>query len=383
MSKRFLLVLVAIVLLLGGVLATLRLARRGGEVPSAVDQSPGDFPDAGDRGEPATIASPETRSLSPACPESWAGLPDSDGDGLPDAVEALYGTDPNNPDTDGDGFADGEEVRAGYDPLKKEGNPRLDSDNDGLLDHEECEWGTDPFNPDTDGDGFRDGDEVKNEFDPTIKGDGQGSDALPSRRAGESQAAIDRLRPDPRSENYTEGLAGILTQGKSPSELEQTTITPQQVEEVLRTARLNTALPNVPLTEIRVGSTNTSADVRTYLSAIDGARPRDLGDAATITNALTGALQGNTAGLRSLRSRISAYDQALRGVSTPPSAVEHHRTLIATTRFVNDRLEEVETSAGRDPVKAYLALRALQAGLPTHLQTLQTARAQLETLAGQ
>lgn len=43
---------------------------------------------------------------------------DRDGDGLSDAEEYLYGTDPNNPDTDGDGYSDGVEVAAGYDPLK-------------------------------------------------------------------------------------------------------------------------------------------------------------------------------------------------------------------------------------------------------------------------
>ncbi len=45
---------------------------------------------------------------------------DSDGDGIPDADEARYGTDPNNPDTDGDGLGDGVEVLAGTDPT----NPR-------------------------------------------------------------------------------------------------------------------------------------------------------------------------------------------------------------------------------------------------------------------
>lgn len=44
-------------------------------------------------------------------------LPDTDQDGLLDAVEkSIFKTDPQNPDTDGDGHLDGEEVDAGYDP---------------------------------------------------------------------------------------------------------------------------------------------------------------------------------------------------------------------------------------------------------------------------
>ncbi len=55
------------------------------------------------------------------------GETDTDADGLPDYIETVYGTDPNNPDTDGDGYKDGEEVESGYDPLLS-GNARLDYD---------------------------------------------------------------------------------------------------------------------------------------------------------------------------------------------------------------------------------------------------------------
>lgn len=43
---------------------------------------------------------------------------DSDHDGLKDAEEAVWGSDPYNPDTDGDGFLDGEEVLSGHNPTQ-------------------------------------------------------------------------------------------------------------------------------------------------------------------------------------------------------------------------------------------------------------------------
>jgi hypothetical protein len=46
-----------------------------------------------------------------------ATILDSDNDGLTDAEEYRYGTDPHNPDTDGDGISDGDEVRMGRNPL--------------------------------------------------------------------------------------------------------------------------------------------------------------------------------------------------------------------------------------------------------------------------
>jgi hypothetical protein len=42
---------------------------------------------------------------------------DSDHDGLPDVVEDVLGTDPNNPDTNGDGIPDGVELANGINPL--------------------------------------------------------------------------------------------------------------------------------------------------------------------------------------------------------------------------------------------------------------------------
>jgi len=109
---------------------------------------------------------------------------DSDGDGLTDAEEATYGTDPTLTDTDADGLGDYDEVNdvQGYtslDPLKPDTdddgltdgeevgtyitNPTdADTDDDGLLDGEEItEYGTDPKTTDTDGDGSTDYNEVK------------------------------------------------------------------------------------------------------------------------------------------------------------------------------------------------------------------------------
>lgn len=48
---------------------------------------------------------------------SYSFFIDEDRDGLSNAKEFIYGTNPRNQDTDEDGFSDGEEVKKGYDPL--------------------------------------------------------------------------------------------------------------------------------------------------------------------------------------------------------------------------------------------------------------------------
>ncbi|MEK7598147.1 MAG: hypothetical protein AAB487_00215 [Patescibacteria group bacterium] len=50
---------------------------------------------------------------------------DSDQDGLTDAEERTYGTNPQKSDTDGDGYSDGTEVKSGYDPLKPAPGDRI------------------------------------------------------------------------------------------------------------------------------------------------------------------------------------------------------------------------------------------------------------------
>jgi len=64
---------------------------------------------------------------------------DTDGDGLTDAEEADYGTNPDSPDSDGDGLDDYDEINTyGTDPNSEDG------DGDGYLDVWEINEGTDP-----------------------------------------------------------------------------------------------------------------------------------------------------------------------------------------------------------------------------------------------
>src|SRR3989344_4267978 len=61
---------------------------------------------------PATAA-----RISSSVKIDYGDTDDADHDGLKDAEEAVWGSDPYNPDTDGDGFLDGEEVASGHNPI--------------------------------------------------------------------------------------------------------------------------------------------------------------------------------------------------------------------------------------------------------------------------
>jgi hypothetical protein len=79
---------------------------------------------------------------------------DSDADGIYDADEFDFGTNPAKADSDFDELNDYEEIFVFLtDPLK------ADTDNDGLSDSEELTIGTDPLDSDSDNDGWIDGDD--------------------------------------------------------------------------------------------------------------------------------------------------------------------------------------------------------------------------------
>ncbi|RMG65780.1 MAG: PKD domain-containing protein [Chloroflexi bacterium] len=97
--------------------------------------------------------------------------PDTDGDGLSDAVENLLGSDPLLPDSDGDGLSDADEANGWTVGMTRYRLNPLDGDsnNDGRSDSLECTSA--PFNcPDTDGDSV-----------PDIADDDDDNDSVPDR----------------------------------------------------------------------------------------------------------------------------------------------------------------------------------------------------------
>lgn len=92
---------------------------------------------------------------------------DSDGDGLPDYYETIYGLNIHNIDSDNDGLTDSQEICfTKTNPLKYDSvtddvsDADIDNDNDGLNNGREVALGTAPNNADSDEDGLSDGEEV-------------------------------------------------------------------------------------------------------------------------------------------------------------------------------------------------------------------------------
>jgi hypothetical protein len=83
----------------------------------------------------------------------------------------------------------------------------IDSDNDGLTDAEEKVYGTDPFNRDTDGDGYSDGVEVKSGYNPLIKAPG---DKITTGTVKETTASQYSESIQPLTEKFSQTMKGFL-----------------------------------------------------------------------------------------------------------------------------------------------------------------------------
>ena len=174
--------------------------------------------DAGERNP--NLASDDTTQPLPV---------DTDGDGLPDAEETTFGTNPNDADSDDDGVPDGQEANWSLDT---DGDGRLnaldaDSDGDGVLDGTELgitnpgpatnravgnfvpdadpSTTTSMVNPDTDGDGLADGTE-----DGNRNGRVDANEPRPTDADTDDDGLIDGREPSWNLDSDLDGVVNVL-----------------------------------------------------------------------------------------------------------------------------------------------------------------------------
>ena len=151
-------------------------------------------------------------------PANW----DTDGDGISDGLDGLYDSDEDQDtlinaldvDSDGDFIPDGVEDanhNGVWDEHLGETNwLAADTDGDGLIDGWEAMWGTDPLDPNSDDDGWNDYEEVivygTNPNDPDTDGDGR-IDGIGNENGDDSDGdgAINAVDFDSDNDGVTDG----------------------------------------------------------------------------------------------------------------------------------------------------------------------------------
>ena len=128
----------------------------------------------------------------PLPPPPDLGGPDTDHDGLSDAMERRIGLDPLRADTDGDNISDAQELI-----VHKTDARKADTDGDQLNDAFELAQGLNPLSPDTDADGHMDGSLAPLQVDTDQDGM---DDAL------EQAMGLDARQADSDRDGFSDGL---------------------------------------------------------------------------------------------------------------------------------------------------------------------------------
>jgi len=197
-------------------------------------------------------------------------LADTDGDGLSDALENNWCTDPNDADTDNDGILDGWE----------------DINHNGVVDPGE----TDPCNIDTDGDGIQDG----TELGYTLDNIGPDTDAGIFQPDLDPETTTDPLNPDTDNDGWDDGEEDINYNGRidpdetSPNDDTSPVATPPEVRESIpyHNAGINdsTRIPNNTSFAVRIEDsdgvdiTDTAGIKFTVNDSVNPVYERDLSD---------------------------------------------------------------------------------------------------------
>ena len=109
-------------------------------------------------------------TYTPSAPAQPEG-PDSDNDGISDAMESAFRTNPKSSDSDNDGVSDADEVKGMSNPLILVVN-QVYLHPDQIMIRMACPasleslYGLNPSSSDSDGDGFSDGEEISRNDKP-------------------------------------------------------------------------------------------------------------------------------------------------------------------------------------------------------------------------
>lgn len=261
-------------------------------------------------------------------------------------------------------------------------NPQEDSDSDGLTNAEEAVWGTDPKNADTDGDSYRDGDEVKASHNPTIPGPNdklpagfnpqQNVNPLAAAPLQVDQFFADDLNLSAQTPNYT-------TEYNSRFSVDQRT--QETLVAFVKEKPIITQLPSVKDQAITTTQADSALTIGHYL---DTANHLDaLMNPVTMSEVLADLLGNNDASSAyGMAVQTRLYQNELKALSVPPAAVPVHKLLLGFTELLVYTYTQMAAYNG-DPVKAMVAVNQLDALDTKYVSLLQQELARLTTLAEQ
>lgn len=264
-------------------------------------------------------------------------------------------------------------------------NVFLDSDQDGLTDAEEKTYGTDPYKKDTDGDGYSDGAEVKAGYDPLKPA--PGDKITTSTNSIYGGKVLGQTETNGNSENITEKLAQKISEVTTQNSQENKEISLEEIQSIANEALDSdfdeSNLPEIDDKEIKIKEQNydnlsenekkkrKKEDFIDYITSIfyiiSSNSPSPLSSATNIGTALLQTTQTITLSiinhdssrLETLSNSGQKMLEQLKEIEVPEEIVETHKKIMQYAMY-SQTLKECVKSTPDDPVKDIVNLSKIQ-----------------------
>lgn len=254
-------------------------------------------------------------------------------------------------------------------------NPTGDDDDDGLINADEAIWGTNPNNPDTDGDGFRDGDEVSSNHNPTIPSP---NDTLPAGFVpGQNIQPLDTLPTEQIAVDqfFEKGIEVHIAPGENLTRKYESEIPAEQqnVSTMIEFAYEQPIISKLPVPSnngVNLLANESVSDIEGYI--------RTVGNTTVFQNdkvfeiALDHLVSNNDpTAMRGIATQLRVYQELLVKTSVPPSAENVHRLLLGYSELAAATYEDIATYA-TDPIKSITAQNQLELNNAQYLPLIET-----------
>jgi hypothetical protein len=236
----------------------------------------------------------------------------------------------------------------------------VDTDGDGLKDWQEALWGSDPKNSDTDNDGTADGEEVATGRDPIVPGP---NDALSVTRpqtatSTASSTSFDSSDPYGAGDNSTDKLARemftqFMANGGSDNSSGMSSDTQQQiVNQSVSDIQTPSITPSYSLTDLHLANSDSKSALQTYADSLAKVSKKTLQSYASA--------DPNTAAFTDLIEAFNEEAKALIAIPAPGTIATLHLNLVNNYDEMYQGFKLLNTYSATDPVKALFAIQAIQ-----------------------
>jgi len=262
-------------------------------------------------------------------------------------------------------------------------DPNGDSDGDGLTNSEEALWGTSTFSSDTDGDGFLDGEEVKANHNPTIaspndvlpEGFVPGKEITPLQSTASQEIAIDQFFVDSiniPNVNLTDEYKNRYPEEEQTSDTLWTYVNEQTIQ---------TKLPQPAEKSINLASSNTAANLSAYLNIVGTLD--SISNKTLLASAIRSLFQEkDSSGFIDLEKSSQSLQERLIAAAVPPAAENAQRLLLGYTELLRITFAQIK-DYNNDQVEALVALRQLEENDKVYYPLIQQEINKLRALQSQ